>query len=164
MKKALVTNVAFGLDLLPAGEARGKAAELCEGRTLTELVQSLCGSYECVVVDAPPVLETSEARVLAALSDVVVLVLRLDESSVPSLKRAAGILRGVGARLLGCIPNAAASRSGARAFAGGISVGGGPASGSRATPAAGEGSPSEGADPRARGTDFLGLEERAGHR
>jgi Mrp family chromosome partitioning ATPase len=114
-------SVAHGLDLLTAGDPAGKAAELCEGAVLLELVRSLRESYECIVVDSPAVLESSEARVLASLSDAVVFVVRLDASRRPAVKRAAGILRGVNARLLGCIVNGAGSRRGARAYAGGIS-------------------------------------------
>lgn len=161
LKKALVPQVAVGLDLLPAGDARGKAAELCEGAVLAELVKSLREEYECIVVDSPPVLETSEARVLAALSDAVVFVLRLDVSKAPNLRRAAGILRGVGARILGALPNGASSQRGARAYSGGITFGegGGPAAPGTRTPRPSVESQSASAKARARGTDFLGLEE-----
>jgi polysaccharide biosynthesis transport protein len=162
VKKAVQAKVALGLDLLPAGEARGKAAELCEGAVLGGLLQMLRESYECIVIDAPPVLETSEARVLAALADAVVLVLRLDQTRAPALKRAAGILRGAGARIVGVLPNGASAQSGARAYAGGISYGdtAPTTSGPRAPRAAGdEGETDETA--RARGTDFLGLEEES---
>lgn len=160
-KKAIVPNVAFGLDLLPSGEPRGKSAELCEGPVLAELVQSLRETYECIVIDSPPVLESSEARVLAAMADAVVFVLRLGVSKAPNLKRASGILRGVGARILGALPNGEASRRGARAFAGGISYGAAPAPtvpGARMRVAEGE---TQEEKARARGTDFLGLEEES---
>jgi capsular exopolysaccharide synthesis family protein len=162
VKNALVPKVALGLDLLPAGDPHGKAAELCEGEVLGELLRSLRNDYECIVIDSPPVLETSEARILAALADAVVFVLRLEVSKAPNLKRAAGILRGVGARILGCLPNGASSRRGARAYAGGISIG-------HATPktptgpreARAAGDEGELGKARAHGTDFLGLKEES---
>jgi len=164
LKKAVVPNVAVGLDLLPAGEALGKASELCEGAVLSELMQSLRESYEYIVVDSPPVLETSEARVLAALADAVVFVLRLDVSRAPNLKRAAGILRGVGARILGALPNGASSQRGARAYSGGISFGQAPPQttpGARPSDATGDEGETDARKARARGTDFLGLEEES---
>lgn len=157
VKKAIVTDVAAGLDLLPAGDARGKAAELCEGPVLAELFRTLRESYECIVVDSPPVLETAETRVLAALSDAVVFVLRLDVARAPDLERAAGILRSVGARILGAMPNGAASQRGARAWSGGISYGAAPAPTVHAPRPSPE-AEAEAARARARGTDFLGLE------
>jgi capsular exopolysaccharide synthesis family protein len=163
LRKAVVANVAMGLDLLPAGEPYGKAAELCEGPVLAGLLQTLRESYECIVVDSPPVLETSEARVLATLADAVVIVLRLDASRAPNLKRAAGILRGVGARILGALPNGASSQRGARAYAGGISYGQ-PApttTGPRPSGATGDEGEMDEKKARARGTDFLGLEEES---
>jgi len=161
VKRAIVPSVAVGLDLLPAGEPRGKAAELCEGEPLVQLLENLRETYECIVIDAPPVLETSEARVLARLADALVLVMRLELSRAPDLKRAVGILRGVGARILGVLPNGATSRRGARAYSGGISFGQAQAptnTGARPR-AGGEGEQVD--DARARGTDFLGLEEES---
>ncbi len=159
LKKAIVPQVAAGLDLLPAGDARGKAAELCEGAVLAQLVKSLRGEYECIVIDSPPVLETSEARVLAALSDAVVFVLRLDVSKAPNLRRAAGILRGVGARILGALPNGASSQRGARAYSGGITFGEGQGPAAQGVPRVSAEGQGAAAKARARGTDFLGLEE-----
>jgi capsular exopolysaccharide synthesis family protein len=163
LKNALVPRVANGLDLLPAGEAHGRSAEMCEGPVLGELLTSLRQGYECIVIDAPPVLESSEARLVAALADAVVFVLRLEESRAPNLKRAAGILRGVGARILGCLPNGARPGRGARAYTGGISYGQGPSTtirgGARSARAADD--EGEAAQARARGTDFLGLEEES---
>ena len=162
VKKAIVLDVARGLDLLPAGDAHGKAAELCEGRALNELIASLRETYECIVIDAPPVLETSEARVLAALADVSVFVLRLEQSRAPNLKRAMGILRGVGARILGALPNGAASKRGAQAYAGGISYGQSPTPSAQPRLRVVGDEPDEGArKDGARGTDFLGLEEES---
>jgi hypothetical protein len=91
--------------------------------------------------------------------------LRLDVSRAPSVKRAAGILRGVSARLLGCIANGAVSQRGARDFAGGISYGaaseGSPAARGRTVEPEGTGPEATlpGPKPTSRGTDFLGLEE-----
>lgn len=162
VKKAIFTSVAVGLDLLPAGEPRGKAAELCEGAVLVELLSSLRETYECIVIDSPPVLETSEARVLASLADAVVFVLRLDVSKAPNLKRAAGILRGVSARILGALPNGAGSQRGARAYTGGISYGSPAATTTGPRPrAAGDEGETADEKARARGTDFLGLEEES---
>lgn len=162
VKKAIVPDVAKGLDLLPAGNPQGKAAELCEGRVLSELFGSLRESYECIVVDGPPVLETSEARVLASLADASVFVLRLGQTRAPNVRRAAGILRGVGARILGALPNCAASLRGARAYAGGISYGHAPApTGPARLRVVGDEPAGEGHKDTTRGTDFLGLEEES---
>lgn len=164
VKKAILADVAKGLDLLPAGHPQGKSAELCEGRVLSELFSSLRETYECIVVDAPPVLETSEARVLASLADVSVFVLRLGHTRAPNVKRAAGILRSVGARILGALPNCAASLRGARAYSGGISYGHAPVAGANQASrlrVVGDEPIGEMKKDGSRGTDFLGLEEES---
>ncbi len=155
LKKAIVPNVAAGLDLLPAGDAAGRPAELCEGAAFPELLATLCDQYEILVVDAPSVLETSEARVIASYADAVVLVMRLDVTTTSSAQRAAGILRGVGAKLAGVLLVGARSGRDARAYAGGISHGilRRPRAEGEAGPVLVEDDPGDSA--------YLGLEERA---
>ncbi len=160
LKKALVPSVAFGLDLLTAGDPQQKPAELCEGPVLPELLRVLREQYECVVIDGPPVLETSEARVLASLADAVVFVVRAGVTRAPSAVRALGILRGVGAHLTGTLVNGQRARRGARSYAGGISYGAEPAAARRERDTRdGEERPPE--RESGRGTDFLGLEEES---
>ena len=119
----VLTNVARHLDLLPAGDATGQAAELIEGKHFQSFFEGLKAQYECVVFDSSPVLETSETRVLANLSDATLFVLRLDVSSKPNAIRARDILQGAEAKILGVQLNGARSKKGARTYAGGIAYG-----------------------------------------
>jgi capsular exopolysaccharide synthesis family protein len=159
LKAAIVPEVARGLDLLPAGDARGMAAELFDGDVIARLLETLRESYDCVVIDAPPVLAAAEVRRLAVLVDGIVIVLRLDRATKPAVERAAGMLRGVGARILGVLVNGASAHGGARDYAGGIAWG---EAGESARPA-GSATPAEDGQEsvRERGTGFLGLEEES---
>jgi len=124
LHKAIIRNVAKGLDLLTAGDSGGRAAELIESPACRDLLMHLSEQYDCVIVDSSPVLETSEARVLAALADLVIFVLRLDVSSRPNAVRARDILRGVDANLLGVMLNGSRMGRDAKSYAGGIAYGG----------------------------------------
>jgi len=65
-----------GLSLLPAGHRDEHATELFASKRMEQLVSSLSTRLpDCVVVfDSPPLLATSEARVLAGLMGQIVLV------------------------------------------------------------------------------------------
>ena len=122
VKKAVVKNVASGLDLLPAGDSFGKAAELFESPRFVKLLEILRKHYDCVIFDSPPILETSEARVIAKHVDATIFVMRLEVSTLPNARRAASILASVEANLLGVFLNGARSKKGG-AYAGGLSYG-----------------------------------------
>jgi polysaccharide biosynthesis transport protein len=112
-----------GLDLLPAGDASLGAAELIEGDACRQLIGELREEYDVIVIDSSPVLETAETRVLASLVDVNVLVMRMNVSTAPAGQRAAGILRSVGAELLGVMLNGVRRNRGAKAYAAGLTYG-----------------------------------------
>ena len=70
-----------------------------------KLVQSLAGTYDRVLIDAPPVTVVTDAQILSARCDVTVLVLRADRSTRKTSMRAVDILESVGARVLGIVVN-----------------------------------------------------------
>jgi len=120
--KAIVQNVAAGLDLLPAGDSFGKPAELFEGETFPELLSYLRNRYDCLVIDSPPLLESSEARVIASEVDLSVFVTRLGVSMAPSAVRAIATLRAVDSRVVGAFVNDDRDRK-SGTYTGGISYG-----------------------------------------
>ena len=69
------------------------------------IVDSAVGSFDWVVVDGPPVVESPEAASLAAQVDGVVLVLHAGRVKRPVVTRAVEILRKSGARVLGTVLN-----------------------------------------------------------
>lgn len=66
------------LSLLPAGTLGGTATELLASPRMDAMVESLCSRHanRIIVFDAPPVLPTTEARVLAQAMGQVVVVVR----------------------------------------------------------------------------------------
>jgi capsular exopolysaccharide synthesis family protein len=122
ISKVVVQNVAAGLDLMPAGDAFGKPADLFESSIFPELIGYVRNKYDCVVIDSPPILESSEGRVMAGEVDLNIFVTRLAVSLSPNAMRALGILRGVDARVLGVFVNDDRTKK-SSAYAGGISYG-----------------------------------------
>ncbi|MAB79619.1 MAG: hypothetical protein CMJ89_09750 [Planctomycetes bacterium] len=120
--KVIVQNVAAGLDLMPAGDPFGKPAELFESGLFPKLLDFLRKKYDCIVVDSPPILESSESRVMASEVDLCIFVTRLCVSTSPNAIRALGILRGVDARVVGTFVNDDSAKK-TNAYAGGIAYG-----------------------------------------
>jgi Mrp family chromosome partitioning ATPase len=61
--------------------------------------------FECVVIDSPPVIHFSDARVLSSLADVVVLVARYGLTTRRSITRCVQILDEVRAPIAGVVLN-----------------------------------------------------------
>ncbi|GJG89037.1 hypothetical protein tb265_42180 [Gemmatimonadetes bacterium T265] len=93
------------LDVLPCGTSRGDAAELLGSPQMRALVDRLAGEYDLVVMDTPPVLAASDAVVLAARADGVLLVLRAGETDRGAAQFALQQLTGVRARVVGGVLN-----------------------------------------------------------
>jgi len=98
------------LDLLTCGPAVSSPTEMFAGERWQWLVTILAGQYDRVLIDSPPLLAVTDAQILAAQCDGVVLVLRADASTRKDSVQACGELTAVGARILGAVINAAPCR------------------------------------------------------
>jgi succinoglycan biosynthesis transport protein ExoP len=92
-----------GLWVLPAGLTPSSPSELLNSPALTELLDQLADKYDHVIIDAPPLAELPDARILAACCDLTVLVLRADTATRQQSIGARDSLLGVGAHILGLI-------------------------------------------------------------
>lgn len=97
-----------GLQVLAAGQARGEVGSMLAGGHMVSLLENLEAQADLVIIDAPGVLEYSEAAELAAVSDAVVLVARSSTTRVDDLQKARSSLVQVGATVLGVVVNGAA--------------------------------------------------------
>ena len=81
------TDVA-GLCVLTAGRVPPNAAELLGSRRFTELLASIRGQFDWVVIDSPPVMAVTDPNILANLSDSVVFVVGAEMTSYKIARRA----------------------------------------------------------------------------
>jgi len=70
-----------------------------------DLLSEVSKRYDQVLVDSPPVVPVTDARILAASCDVTILVLRADRSTRKLAEHARDALSSVGANLLGVVVN-----------------------------------------------------------
>lgn len=85
----LKTNVPK-LTLLPAGTPCGNSTELLASAAMERLLDELASKYSdrIIVFDAPPLLPTTESRVLAARAGQVVMVVEADHTSRNTVAKA----------------------------------------------------------------------------
>jgi Mrp family chromosome partitioning ATPase len=83
----------------------GNPADLLTGKRFEEFLEAVKGTFDRVIIDSPPLMGATEARILAATSDVTIFVLRMNRSHRKLGAMAIEELRRVGARLLGAIAN-----------------------------------------------------------
>ncbi len=69
------------------------------------MLRQLRSEFEYVLVDSPPLLTVSDSRILASLTDAVVLVARAYSTPFDLVRRARGLLYNAGARVLGVALN-----------------------------------------------------------
>ena len=98
-------TVVEGLDILPAGPTPLNPSELLHGESFAGILEELSQSYDHIVLDCPPVMAVTDARILGAICDVSLLVLRAGHSTRRAAELARGSLLSVGARLLGVVVN-----------------------------------------------------------
>jgi Mrp family chromosome partitioning ATPase len=92
-----------GLSLVPAGLDRAGVAAWRTGAAFSELIRSVRSRYRYVIVDAPSLVESAEASIIAAESDAVVLVVGAGAHSRTALADLRREVQGLGTRLLGAV-------------------------------------------------------------
>jgi tyrosine-protein kinase Etk/Wzc len=105
LREAVRPNVVAGLDVLPAGALPPNPSELLGSPAMHHLLDQLRADYEMVVFDSPPALAVTDATVLGASTDGVILVLRSGETEEQSARLAVEQLRRVHARIAGAVLN-----------------------------------------------------------
>jgi len=93
------------LDLLPAGIAGRNPSELLNSQAFLDLMDVLAEKYNHVVIDSPPLLAVTDARIIAASADATILVLRAGKSNRKLSELSIDGLVSVGAKMLGAVVN-----------------------------------------------------------
>jgi capsular exopolysaccharide synthesis family protein len=101
--QAIRPSSAGDLDLICAGPPASNPAELLAGRRMKELIERAAKEYDRVIIDSPPVLLVSDAKMLAKLADATLLVLNAATTKRGAAERTMFELEEVGANLVGCV-------------------------------------------------------------
>jgi len=101
-----------GLDALVCGPTPPNPAELLSSERMQRLLREAIVDYNFVVLDSPPLLNVADSRILAALVDGVLLVVKGGETPRELAQRAHFHSRDVGANVIGVVLNNVDVRSG----------------------------------------------------
>jgi capsular exopolysaccharide synthesis family protein len=99
--KTVVPN----LEIIPAGPTPENPADLLNSQRFIEVVEELMDRYDHVIIDSPPVMAVTDARIIAASCDVTILVLRADRTDRKMCEMSRDGLASVGANLVGLVMN-----------------------------------------------------------
>jgi capsular exopolysaccharide synthesis family protein len=113
LKDALRTSGMEKFHIIDTGLLPPNPAELLAGPRMKKVIQELTNVYDHVIVDTPPVLLVSDAKVLSQAVDATLLVFHAAGTRQGAAKRAIEELRSVNANIIGCV------LFGARAMKGG---------------------------------------------
>lgn len=103
--RALVTTSVPGLLLLPAGATPLNPAELLNSRKMSQVLAEVTRHPDLVIVDTPPLSAVTDAAILAAQADGVLLVAAVGEARRDATRRSRVILEATHTRLLGVVAN-----------------------------------------------------------
>ena len=102
-QNCVIPSIAKNLDLLPAGHAKGHAAELLQRESAERILAEACSEYDIVIIDSAPVNRVVDTVLLARMANVVALVTMPGQTTMPSAHRALRRLEGT--NLIGYIAN-----------------------------------------------------------
>jgi capsular exopolysaccharide synthesis family protein len=102
---AIVDTPIANLRLLPAGPAVQRTDELLDGARLATVLQELAADYDRILIDSPPLLRVADARIIAAISDETVLVVRSGHTTRSLAEAAIAQVASVAGRISGAVLN-----------------------------------------------------------
>ncbi|WP_423761634.1 polysaccharide biosynthesis tyrosine autokinase [Burkholderia sp. NLJ2] len=102
---AIVRDVAPNVDLLPTGPRADRPVELLTSGRLAALLTHVARDYDVVLLDAPPLLPVTDAVVLAAHADTILLAARAGVTTSDELLESAKRIERVGARATAVVFN-----------------------------------------------------------
>ena len=92
------------LFVLPAG-APSRTSDSFHEASVRRLLGELSASFDLVIIDAPPVLATADATILASMADGVLFVARAGRTRRGAVQHAYQQLLNVGAHVIGSVLN-----------------------------------------------------------
>jgi len=111
-KEAIRPGGIEGLDVIDGGPLPANPAELLDSHRMEELLGQQRNNYDHIIIDGPPVLLVSDAKVLARLVDTTILVFNAATTSRGAAQRTINEFKDVNANIVGCVLFAVRSMKG----------------------------------------------------
>lgn len=105
LQEVIIHDKERNIDVLPVGILPPNPAETVGSARMVQLVRLLCGMYDYVLIDTPPVSVVTDAAIMSRYVDGVILVARADETTKQALEMSKKRLEDVNANILGVVLN-----------------------------------------------------------
>jgi polysaccharide biosynthesis transport protein len=105
LQESIQQTTIGNLYLLPRGALPPNPADLLMSQKMRDVLRELRESFDFIVIDSPPVIAVSDASIVSASCDGVLLVLHGQKTTTPRARRAVERLERIGAPILGVVLN-----------------------------------------------------------
>ncbi|MDL5376343.1 CpsD/CapB family tyrosine-protein kinase [Exiguobacterium mexicanum] len=105
VEKAIHSTQIENLDLIAAGPIPPNPSELLSSKMMDRVLEELKTNYDIIILDAPPMMQVADTRLLARKVDGVVLVVGCDKSDRQMVVKAKEQLTLAEAHILGVVLN-----------------------------------------------------------
>jgi len=112
LKEAIVTESPFGYHILPIGGWQKTNKSLFQEYGLDAMLQILRQDYDYIMIDAPPLMLSTDAKFISQLADVTVLVITAEQVSESELFRAVKKLDQINVKVISVVLNRAKLKRG----------------------------------------------------
>ncbi|MGG1615385.1 CpsD/CapB family tyrosine-protein kinase [Paenibacillus sp. NRS-1782] len=103
--KSIVRHGVPELSIIPGGDTLYNAADLLGSERMVELLEELKREYDIILLDSAPALNYTDARLVASLTDGVILVARHARTKREDLRKTKQLMDQAGATLVGIVMN-----------------------------------------------------------
>lgn len=108
----VVVKYKDNLNIIPSGTIPPNPAEMISSNKMKAFVEKCKEDYDCVLVDAPPVIAATDAQILSTFIDGVLLVVASAQTDKDAAVKAKELLLNVKANIIGVVLTKAKSKSG----------------------------------------------------
>jgi capsular exopolysaccharide synthesis family protein len=102
---AVQEDIAPGLSLLAAGQAKESPAQLLTVASLHSVIMALLSLYDWIIIDSPPVTSYPDVATIAAAAGGAILVVEAEKTRQEVVEEAKRVLEVSGVDLLGAVLN-----------------------------------------------------------
>ncbi len=100
-----ITHINPNFDVIVSGPLPPNPAELLSSDSMGDLLDRMRGTYDCVIIDTPPLNVVSDALALSPKTEGIVMILQNNRTTHDHYQKAAAGLEFAGAKLLGVVIN-----------------------------------------------------------
>ncbi|MCJ8009114.1 CpsD/CapB family tyrosine-protein kinase [Lederbergia wuyishanensis] len=104
-QEAVNISVIDGLDVLTSGSIPTNPVELLASQTMKSFLKNINSFYDFILIDSTSLLEVTDTKIIANISDGVILVVRQEKTNIESAFESKKVLEYAKAKIVGVILN-----------------------------------------------------------